>query len=560
MAILTILIELAGATMLLLYAVRMVRTGIERAFGASFKRVVTRVTHPLSAALTGTALAIILQSSAAVALLVTGFAEMGAIGFSSGLAVVLGADLGSALLIQILSFKLEWLLPVLLTLGGAFFTKSDHRKLKQAGRIILGIAFILISLRFLREAMEPVRDSSFLPAISEFLVRDYLTAFLVGAGLAFVMHSSVAVILMCVTLVAIGALPVEAGVSLVLGANLGSALIPLWLSRGMSPNARQVSMANLFLRGTGAISALIVVNQFSLLGLMTGLGPEQTLVSVHILFNLLLLLALPFCSRMEGWFVKLMPEKFVDDEVIPLEHRSVLDTNVIKVPHLALAGLRRETLRMLQVVESMTAPVMEVYGSGNRPRIKAIRAKDDVLDKALDDIRHYAASMPANEMTKEENVAAQELTEYAIAIEIAGDVITKRLMPLATVKASKDLHFSKAGLAELATMHELLISNISLASNVLISEDLESARLLLEEKTEMRRLEQDSRKKHLRRLSEGETMSFDSSDIHLETLRAFRDANSEIAAVAYPILYRNGQLLETRLITQLDEVQAKDLS
>ena len=114
--------------------------------------------------------------------------------------MVLGADLGSALLIQVLSFKLEWLVPFLLATGGAFFIKSDSRKLKQAGRIILGIAFILISLRFLRETMDPIRDSSFLPSIAGYLERDFVTAFIVGAVLAWVMHSSVAVILMCVTL------------------------------------------------------------------------------------------------------------------------------------------------------------------------------------------------------------------------------------------------------------------------------------------------------------------------------------------------------------------------
>ena len=238
MAILAILIQLAGATMLLLYAVRMVRTGIERAFGASFKRVVTRVTHPARAALTGTVLAIILQSSAAVALLVAGFAEMSAIGFASGLAVVLGADLGSALLIQILSFKLDWMTPLLLAVGGMFFVKFENRKLRQAGRIILGIAFILISLRFLREAMEPVRDSDFLPVIAGFLQRDYVTAFLLGAGLAFFMHSSVAVILMCVTLVAIEALPVEAGVSLVLRGQSGKRADPRCGSAGACPCRR----------------------------------------------------------------------------------------------------------------------------------------------------------------------------------------------------------------------------------------------------------------------------------------------------------------------------------
>ena len=174
--------------MLLLYAVRMMRTGIKRAFGPSFQRTVTGNKNRVSAAATGLVLAIILQSSAAVALLVSGFSSAGAVSFGVGLSVVLGADLGSALLIQVFSFDLSWLIPVLLAAGGGLFVKSDRRPLRQAGRIILGIAFILISLRFLRETMDPIRDSDFLPAIANYLARDFVTAFLVGAALAFAMR------------------------------------------------------------------------------------------------------------------------------------------------------------------------------------------------------------------------------------------------------------------------------------------------------------------------------------------------------------------------------------
>ncbi len=235
MAIMIFLINLAGATMLLLFAVRMVRTGIERSYGASFQRVITRQRSALQASIVGLILAVVLQSSAAVALLASGFTASGLVGFATGFAIVLGGDLGSALIIQILSFDLDWLVPLLLAAGGYLFVKSDAKKWRQLGRILMGIAFILISLRFLREAMDPIRDSAFLPAIADYLARDYITAFLVGAALAFVMHSSVAAILMCVTLVQIGAIPFAAGLSVLLGANLGSALIPVWLTRGMAP-------------------------------------------------------------------------------------------------------------------------------------------------------------------------------------------------------------------------------------------------------------------------------------------------------------------------------------
>ena len=558
MTILYFLVQLMGATMLLLYAVRMVRTGIERAFGASFRRVVTKTSNPVNSAVTGLVLAIVLQSSAAVGLLVAGFSGTGALGFSAGLSVVLGADLGSALLIQVLSFKLEWLVPVLLAVGGAFFIKSDGRKLKQAGRIILGIAFILISLRFLRETMDPIRDSAFLPSIAGFLERDFVTAFIVGGVLAWVMHSSVAVILMCVTMVAISAIPVAAGVSLVLGANLGSAIIPVWLTRNMHPVARRVPLANCLIRGSGAIIALIAVNKFPLLPYLSWMGEAQTLINTHILFNTVLLLALPVGKFLEAPVQRFLPFDPSGDEALPELHRSVLDEASLQRPKLAIANLRREVLRMSQVVETMVAPAMDFFDRHDEARAGALIARDTIVNVALDDIRKFVAALPTDSITKQDKKRARELTEYAIALETVGDLVVKLILPLAKEKSSKGIRFSQAGQEELIRIHERLMANMVLASNVLVSDDLESARLLLEEKSEMTRLERSSRKKHLKRLTDGTQTSFDSSDIHLEVLRGLREINSHIASVSYPILYRGGQLLETRLIETMTQNDDED--
>lgn len=550
MIIISFIVELMGATMLLLFAVRMVRTGIERAFGSSFKRAVTENRNHISAGATGLVLAIILQSSAAVALLVAGFSATGAISFGVGLSVVLGADLGSALLIQVFSFDLAWLVPVLLAVGGGLFVKSEQRKLRQAGRIILGIAFILISLRFLRETMDPIRDSTFLPVIADYLATDFLTAFIVGALLAFLMHSSVAVILMCVTLVSIGAIPVSAGVSLVLGANLGSAIIPVWLSRGMKNAARRVPVANLAVRGSGALFVLFVVNRFGLLQFIGSETSAQTLINTHILFNTLLLMVLIVAHRLEGPFLKLLPDDPLSTEEQSPLYKTTLDEAVLDKPHLAITNLKREALRMIQLVETMIMPVMDIYTKYDPARARTVLSQDAYVNTALDDVRRYAAALHNTNLSKQDNKRVREITEYAIAIETAGDIVAKRMIPLAKEMSEKGIRFSPNGAAEITNMHERTKANLLLASNLLVSDDLESARLLLEEKQEMARLERKSRKRHLKRLSEGVQISFDSSDIHLETVGALRDFNSHIASAAYPLLHRGGQLLETRLIEQ----------
>ncbi len=554
MLILSFLLQITGATMLLLFAVSMVQTGIERSFGASFQRLLTQHKNPVMASTAGVGLAVLLQSSAAVALLVAGFSGSGVLGLETGLAIVLGGDLGSALVIQVLSFRLDWLVPLLLTAGGWMFVKSGKRQLRQYGRMVLGIALILISLRLLREAMDPIRDSAFLPAVAGYLAQDYLTAFIVGAALAFVMHSSVATVLICVTLVAIGALPLDAAVSLVLGANLGSAVIPIWLTRGMGRAARHAPFANLALRGLWAITMLFAVNLFHPMDYFQSVGPQQKVILTHLAFNLsLLLLALPFITRISRLTRTLRPEPVAAPDGRPEPPVSALERSVIDSPQLALSSVRRETLRMAALVEKMAAPGLEIFAAGDMEQIAALRAQDDPVNQALSGIRDYVAAFLATKPSKSDAKTARDLMEYAISLENAGDTISKRLMQLAADKSSKGKKFSREGWGELVALHERIMANMRLALNALVSDDAECARLLFAEKADIARLERKSREKHLKRLANGRAASFQSSNLHLETLRALTDFNTQISLVAYPILYRTGQLLETRLIEDIEK-------
>lgn len=550
MASLSFIIHVLGATMLLLYAVRMVRTGIERAFGASFRSLFGRTRGALSAGLTGLGLAMALQSATGVALLVAGFAAGGLLAFPTGFAIVLGADLGSALLVLILSHPLDWLVPALLAVGAGVFVKTERRGLRQAGRIVLGVAFILISLQFLREAMEPIQSSGLMPALARYLEADPVTAFLAGAALAFVLHSSLAAILMCVALVAVGALPVLAGAALTFGANLGGALIPVRLGRGLPPAGRRISLAVLALRGIGAVAALGLVALPPVLAWLAAWGEGQALIVAHVAFNAALALLAPLGGRIAPLAERLLPDRPEAAPETLAIRRSALDDSLLDRPKLAIVCLRREVLRMLELTREMFEPAMEIFSADDAARARALIAEDRQIDRALDGLRSYVARIDAESLAPEDRERLRDLADYAIAIESAADVIATRLLPRAVRKSRENLRFSSEGAVELVRLHRRALASLSLASNVLVSEDLEAARLLLEEKTEVARMERQSRRRHLARLGAG-LASFETSDLHLETVRALKDFNSLIAAVAYPPLYRGGQLLETRLIGSL---------
>ena len=549
-----LLLQLAGAVALLLWAVRMVRTGVERSQEPALRRVLRESkSGRVRAAGIGAGIAVLLQSSTAVALLAAGFAGSGVLTVATGLALMLGADLGSALVVQILSVDLHWLVPVLLLAGGGIFFKGPTRNAKQAGRVLIGIALILISLQMIGQATEPLRDGEFLPFIVGYLRGDFITAFLIGAAFTWLVHSSVASILLVAAFAVQGIVPVELGVSLVLGANLGGGLIAVGLTRSSFVEARRIAWGNLLFRGLGALIALLAFHLLTPNVALLGDGVARQIINLHLLFNVaLLVVCLPLTGALAKLVEKLVKPKPTAEELAnPLaEAGSCLDQAVVSQPALALASATRELLRMAEIIERMLKPLMELYETGDAEKIKQARQLERAVDQAQSEIKLYLAKINYGGDATDEARRGRELSNFAINLEYVGDAISKTLLRLAEVRRDQKLQFSPAGWRELNDLHHQVMANMQLALNVLVSEDRESARQLLQEKDRMRSAERASYGEHLKRLQTGAAQSIETSNIHLETVRALKTINSLFASVAYPILAKSGDLLDSRLSQQ----------
>jgi phosphate:Na+ symporter len=546
-----ILLHLAGATMLLLFAVHMVRTGVERAHGEPLRRLMGQARRGrVLAAAGGTAMATLLQSSTAVAILACGLAANGALPVSTGIALLLGADLGSAIVVRVLSFDLRWLVPVCLFVGGLMFLKMHGQKARETGRMILGIGFVLMSLQLIATATGPLREGNMLPAVAGYLAQDYVTAFLLGAVFTWLIHSSVASVLMLATFASQDLISLEAAVPMVLGANLGGGLIAYWLSRGMPVEASRLPAANLLFRAAGAILVLGLFEGAPLPLEMLGSDAGSALVNVHLLFNAaLVVVCLPLVTPMERLLARIMPAApQVEADRDPLRRRaSALDRAVIGTPRLALASATRELLRMGELVEVMVRPVMDLLKGGDLAEIARVKSIDDGVNQANTDIKLYLAEVNRGDMTGEDTRRSIDLTDFAINLEHAGDIVAKNLLLLAEERAQKKWRFSDEGWSELSDLHQRLLENMHLALNVLVSQDLPSARQLVVEKEKMRELARASHDRHLKRLQSGTPESIETSGMHLEIARGLKEINSLLATVAYPILKRSGDLLESRL-------------
>lgn len=555
MAILTFVINLAGATMMLLFGVHLVKTGVERAFGPKYRAVIAAQNNVVTTSVIGICMAAILQSSAAVALMASGFSAGGTLALAPALALIIGADLGSALVVQILSFPIDRALPLLLLAGGWLFLRTERKPFRATGRAILGVAVILIALNFISAAASPISHTPILPVLAGYLESDPLAAFIIGAALAFVMHSSVATILLCAALVDQGAFGIGAGVAMVLGANAGSALIPVWLTRQMSVSARRAPIAVMCLR---APFALFVLGLLFWVVQPDTFGPSwatggATIVLAHLSFNILFFVcALPFSHVLARFALRYYGQTPTNSQTLSPQWQTALDTQNPGTAPQAIAALKREILHMSDLVANMFRALPALYAQPDKSFIQQVRSSDIEVNACLERVRLFVAEIPHDHMDKPSKKEIRGLMEYAIRLESAGDVVAKRLCDLADEKRRAKADFSEQGRAEIMGLFEACTANIRLADEVLISDDVESARQLSSEKTELKTAEFHSRRRHLQRLRANNADSHATSDIHLETLRALREFNGHMAAVAYPLLYKNGLLLDSRLVGGLE--------
>lgn len=545
-----ILLKILGAVMLLLYAVRMVRTGFERASGPALRRAISKAASGrVTGVFSGMAVAVLLQSATAVAVLAAGFATSGILTTAAGLAVLLGADLGSSLVVQFLVFDLSWLVPLLLAVGAWLFLKIEYRTAKQTGRILVGIALVLISLQMIGDSTAPLKEARFMPQIAAYLASDALTALALGAVLAFLMHSSVATVLMIAAFAQKAGLPLEAAIPLVLGANAGAGAVAIWLTRGMDRKARLLPLGNFIFRSAGAFAALLLVTSVHLPLEEISSLPAQQLVAVHILFNLaLVLICTPLTAPMAWLVERILPEDVSAGEGEPNAPKSALDQRVVHVPRLALASATRELLRMGEQVEAMAQPVMMMLDNGSVPEIRRLQQMDGSINVIHSDIKLYIAELNRGELTSEEAEQSLELASFAINLERAGDLVSKNLLERALGLLENGVSFSEEGRRELERMHDRVLANMQLALNVLVSSDVASARELIAEKDMMRLLEKECHDRHLDRLKSRLPESIESSNAHMEVVRSLKEINSLFATVAVPILAREGQLRDSRLV------------
>jgi len=541
-----ILVTLIGSVALLLWGVRMVRTGVTRAFGSQIRRVIATSTRNLGRAfLTGFAITAFVQSSTATTLIVSSFAGRALIAAPAALAVVLGADLGSTMAVQVLSFDLGWLAYAAIATGVFWFMGTSEERSRHVARIATGLGLMLLSLKLIATASAPLRGSLVINAVLGGLVGEPIVAMLIGAIVTWMAHSTLAIVLLVASLAAAQIMPPDVAAALVIGCNIGGAFAPFISQGGASPAARRVPLGNLLMRASMGVLALPMIEPaLSVLSLITA-DPARLSINFHTCFNLAVVVfflgLVPLVARL---CAAILPDKpNVEDGGRP----RYLDPALVEHPAEALACAARETLALGDHVAQMLRQTIEVFARDDQKLMRTVEASDDAVDRLHEAIKLYLIQVSRVGMTEAESRRYVEILSFVTNLEHVGDIVDKNLMELAGKKIRNRVAFSAEGLNELKAFHARVLDNLQLAFNVFMSRDPAIARRLLREKTEMREAELSTADSHFRRLREGRPESIESSAIHLDVVRDLKRINSHLTSVAYPILEATGELSETRL-------------
>jgi len=541
---LRLLIELAGEAALLLFGLHLVQRGVERAFGANLRRTVgVALGSRPRAFLAGLGVTAALQSSTAAALMVGGLAARGTLGLEPALAAMLGANVGTALIVQLLSFDVRAVFPALVLLGWAAYRRPTLRQ-REAGRAVMGLGLMLAALHLMLDSMAPLQASPAFREVLHLLAGSPLLNLVAAALLAWAMHSSVAAVLLVGSLAGAGALTPEAAVAMVVGANLGSAITPVLAARGevRDLSRQRLPIGNLANRTAGALLALALVGPLTEALRALDPAPARLVANAHLAFNLLLAVAtLPFLTPFARFLARLLPAPpAAADAPAP----RYLDPEAFGTPAVALANAAREALRIADEVEAMLRDAAAALRRADIERARATARRDDVVDNLHRAVHAYLAGLPRESLSPAEATRLEEIRDLAIVLEHVGDTVERGLARHATRAVRRGTQLPPELADELAALHGRAIAQLRLALAVFMDHDTAAARQLVVEKEAWRRAERAAADRLGRSADDASAAT---ARLALDVTRDLKGIAGHLAGLAHPLLEREGLLRVSRL-------------
>ena len=542
-----LLIELAGHVGLLLWGTHMVGSGVQRGFGTVLRHWLGRnLDSRPRAFFTGLGVTALLQSSTATGLLATSFAATGVIALAPALAVMLGANVGTAMLTQLLSFNVAMAGPPLVLAGVLAFRWATNGRAKNLGRVGIGLGLMLMALAGLVHTLGPLENAPLLRPVMSSLSGDPILAVLIAALLTWACHSSIAIVLLVGSFEASHVVGPTGALALVLGANVGGALPALLDAATLT--AKRLPLGNLLVRLAGTLIALPFLPEIA--HALGSADPDSArlVVDFHLLFNVSLACVFlgpvgPLARSLTRW---------LPDPPTPADPaRPVyLDVAALDSATVALANASRETLRMADMVDSMLRDTLAVIYRDDRVRAEAVATTARCVDKLGEAIRRYLADMGDEQSLDSQRGGArgQDILSAVINLEHVADIIANSLVEFSLRSLKRGEKLAAEEFEIVAAMHSELVDCLRLALAVFLQGEPRDAKRLVSSKAQFRSFEASAMTLSAQllrtaaattRLADRDTAErvAEESGLFLRSVRDLRRIHSHLASFAYPVLH-----------------------
>ena len=525
---------LIGGLAIFLHGIGLTREGLQVVAGERLRNLIFALSkNRIIALLSGIVVTAILQSSTASTVMIVGFTSTSLMTLRQAMAVLLGADIGTTITVQLISFHLSAYSFTIISAGFLFRSISKRKRNQYIGQIIMGFGLLFLGMKLAEEATSPLSHSPVFQMLMAYFAEHEFAGLIGSAAVTIFLQGSAPTIGFLLALSMSGNLTLRTAMPMILGANVGTTLTPVFMTVNANVEGRRAALVHVLFKVVGAILALAFLDPFVAVVNWIDSRPARGIANAHTLFNVVnALFFLPIINSCAKWITQLYSPQTEKEKFGP----KYLDLKSLETPALAFGNAQREFLRMADLVNETLKESVWMMGKCDLDLIAEIDERDDKVDILNREIRFYLAKITQEILTQEQATRQMELISLANDVENIGDVITRNILPLARKKASHGLSFSAQGWEEIQEFYAKVCENFDLALIAYSTRDDDIARKVVRHKGTLIHIENQLKERHIARLSQGTRESIETSSMHLDLLANLRQINGYIGNIADAVL------------------------
>ena len=500
-----IAISLIGGLGMFLYGMNVMGDGLQKAAGEKLKKIIEMLTtNRIMGVLVGTLVTAIIQSSSATTVMTIGFVNAGIMSLQQAVGVIMGANIGTTVTAQLVSFNIEKYAPIAIGIGMVFWFFTKKKNIKNISEILIGFGILFVGMNFMKEAAAPVSEMSQVHDAMLYLSKNPVLGILAGFLITGTIQSSSASIGILIVLASQGLLPITAALPVLYGDNIGTCVTSLLSTIGASRNARRAAIMHLCFNVIGTLLFIIVLSK-PIVALVTSIDPTNVprqIANAHTLFNVVnVIVLLPFSTYLVKLATKLVP--YTEDEELENIHTTkFLDERILETPSIALSNTVDEVIRRAsRSTRSLNSAYDAVKTFSHEKREKTFEYERMINTLQLD-ITNYLFALSNRNLSDIERIKADVLFHIVNDIERVGDH-ADNIAEISQFMEDKKVIFTEDARNELDTIFELASKNFYDSITALKTSDFELAATITEREREINILEQNARNSHMARLHAG---------------------------------------------------------